>query len=926
MIILFIGWAELAQAQNTSLSGKVVDESGEPLAGVNIVVKDEIVGTITDIKGEFALSLKKSPPFTLVFSMVGFATQEMEISQAEVSGLDITLKEQAIMGQEVVVSASRVEESILESPVTIEKMDILAINNTPAANFYDGIADLKGVQMTTSSMTFKSVNTRGFATLANTRFVQLIDGMDNAAPGLNFPMGNIVGISDLDVESVELVPGAASALYGPNAFNGILLMTSKNPFEYQGLSVTAKGGVTDQNAAGTNGFGDFSLRYAKAFNNKFAFKVNFSYLTATDWYATDYSQLTGEDPGPDNTNYNGVNVYGDFIATTLDWDQLAGLPTGTLGRSKVARTGYEEVDLIDYNTYSFKSSASLNYRLNDHMELSYDYRYGLATSIYQGFSRYSLKNLTLQQHKIELRGDNFFLRAYTTIENAGDAYDSRFAAWNINRSWRPDITWFNDYANAYLGFVPGITGFDHRMARSWADNRDSQGNIIDPNRNARLLPGTPEFEAEKKKITELADLATGSKFIDKSKMYHVEGSYNLKNEINFMDVIVGGNFRQYRLQSSGTIFNDGGGPISINEYGGYVQVGKKVMNDRISLLGSIRYDKNENFDGQFSPRASVVFSLDSEKKHNLRGSFQTGFRNPDTQSQFIALDLGPAVLVGGTQKNLDMYNRAITTDAQGNPVNWNISGSTLYNNSYTLSSANDFSASNGTTPLVTANVGLVKPEQITSFEFGYKGVIANKLMLDINYYHNKYTDFQLNETVVVIPDGAGSVNDLTGVGALAAGNFFGYQLYTNVGEDVTSNGVGLGAEYAFPRGYRFGGSYNYADFSLNAKANPDLIPGFNTPQNRFNLHLGNRKAIGNFGFQVALRYSEKYFWSATFGQGDVPSFTTVDAQVSYALKSLRSIVKIGANNIGGNEFIQAYGAPQIGQTYYISLTFNQFMK
>ena len=73
-------------------------------------------------------------------------------------------------------------------------------------------------------MTFQSVNTRGFATFANTRFVQLVDGMDNSTPALNFPIGNLVGMNEVDVQSVELLPGAASALYGANAFNGILFM------------------------------------------------------------------------------------------------------------------------------------------------------------------------------------------------------------------------------------------------------------------------------------------------------------------------------------------------------------------------------------------------------------------------------------------------------------------------------------------------------------------------------------------------------------------------------------------------------------------------------------------------------------------------------------------------------------------------------
>ena len=261
----------------TNISGTVRDASGETLAGVNIQVKGLVIGTISDTRGNFDLSVNNTPPFTLVFSFMGYTTKEAEITDASTSGLEIVLEEQSILGQEIVVSASRVEENILKSPVTVEKVDLLAIQQTPAAEFYDALATVKGVQFTSSSLNFPQINTRGFATIANVRFVQMVDGIDTQAPLLNFPTGNIVGIGELDIESMELLPGTASALYGPNAFNGVLLMNSKSPFEFQGLSAQAKGGITTSDAQGESfPFYNFGLRYAKAFNNKFAFKVNFS--------------------------------------------------------------------------------------------------------------------------------------------------------------------------------------------------------------------------------------------------------------------------------------------------------------------------------------------------------------------------------------------------------------------------------------------------------------------------------------------------------------------------------------------------------------------------------------------------------------------------------------------------------------------------
>ena len=248
-------------SQSVSISGNVSDESGG-LIGVNILVKGKVLGTVSDRDGNFSLNVSESPA-TLVFSIVGYETQEVTIS-SNTSDLNITMSESVLLGSEVVVSASRVEQSILEAPVTIEKMDLLDIQNSATADFMDQLEHIKGVKVSRGSLNFAAVNTRGFATDANTRFVQLVDGMDTSAPLLNFPTGNLVGINPLDLESVEIIPGASSALYGPNAFNGTMLMTSKSPFEYQGLSAQVMQGYTRSHRDGNtnNGYSKYNLRNA----------------------------------------------------------------------------------------------------------------------------------------------------------------------------------------------------------------------------------------------------------------------------------------------------------------------------------------------------------------------------------------------------------------------------------------------------------------------------------------------------------------------------------------------------------------------------------------------------------------------------------------------------------------------------------------
>src|SRR5689334_10330935 len=284
-----------ARAQETKVSGTVLDaESNEPVVGASVIVKGKLTGTNTDSNGKFEFNTALKYPFTIVVSTVGFQKQEIEVtSEAAVS---VSLSSKAELINEVVFSASRVEENILESPVSIEKMDLKTIRETPSINFYEGLQNLKGLEMVTSGLTYKQVNTRGFNDTGNARFLQLVDGVDNQTPGLNFAVGNLFGSSDLDMESAELIPGAASALYGPVAFNGILMLRTKDPFLYQGLSAQLRVGVNHINEkyADPTGLYDYSIRYAKAFNNRFAIKINASYFKGLDWYATNYEDVNPE--------------------------------------------------------------------------------------------------------------------------------------------------------------------------------------------------------------------------------------------------------------------------------------------------------------------------------------------------------------------------------------------------------------------------------------------------------------------------------------------------------------------------------------------------------------------------------------------------------------------------------------------------------
>jgi len=307
----------------TTVKGKVVDQDGNPVPSANVLLLGKAEGTIADFDGNFTFSTNETPPFKLQITSIGYTDATVDVTSNN-QELNVVLNEASTILDEIVVSASRTPERIFESPVSVERFGLKEIKNTTAESFYGGLQNLKGVDINTNSLTFQSVNTRGFATFANNRFLQLVDGIDNSAPGLNFVLGNLVGISELEVQSVEILPGASSALYGAGAVNGVLSLQSKSPFDFQGISFYVKGGLTSQDAAGNNDYYDVGIRAAHAFSDKVAVKVNFSFLQGEDWHANSVLDLNNPGATRVDPGYDGLNVYGDEVAIPLNFDAAAG--------------------------------------------------------------------------------------------------------------------------------------------------------------------------------------------------------------------------------------------------------------------------------------------------------------------------------------------------------------------------------------------------------------------------------------------------------------------------------------------------------------------------------------------------------------------------------------------------------------------------
>ncbi len=944
--------ASSLQAQKITISGNVKNESNKPLSGANIVVKDKVIGTISNNSGDFYLEVKDNPPIQLSVSIIGYKTQEIEVTERLVILNIVMIENLTVLDEVLVRTPTRVEENIMQSPVSIERIGILDIKNIATDDYYKAIATMKGVDMMSSSIGFQILNTRGFASTANTRFVQLFDGMDTQSPSLNLPFGSINSTSSLDIESIELIPGAASALYGPNAFNGILLISSKSPFKYQGLCTYVQLGVN--HIGGDTDFGESSdpqplyevaVRYAKAFNNKFAFKIGLSRRQANDWSAHNYSDKNTHLQGNLSINpaYDGVNLYGDdgglnlgllrssqglinaiAVKTGLGTDIIAPY-VYALPAQNVNRTGYPEFRLIDYSSKSFKANVGLNYRVNDNIELSYLYNYGGGTSVFTSAQRYSVMDANNQIHRLEAKADNWKLMGYAIFENSGDSYIADFTGYAINNAYLNNSSWFGAYAGTFAGGLleanmssTGSPVYNPNVIDALLNDPDAVSALHVYSRNAadagRCEPGSVQFQNVFDSINALT-IPDGAKFNNHTRFYHTEGQYNFKNEVKIIEMIIGANWRQYDLRSDGTLYPDSKtNPIRINEYGGYIHLSKKFINEHLKLLFSGRYDKNENFKGQFSPRISGVYTFFGN--HNFRASFQTGFRNPTTQGQYIDLDVISTRIIGGLQEFHDEYK-----------INdW----------TYTIKSVNAFTESvtkgtpDPTLLLPYTSWAPIKPEHIQVFEVGYKGLFSNRLMIDAYYYFNIYDDFINQVRVRQAQDANGNptdpFTDQAALFSLLTGNAQNtFQIYQNNPETVKSQGAAFGLDYIFIKDYRIGFNYSWNKL-ITEGLSDDFLDEYNTPEHIVNISFGNRYLTENLGFKLAWRWQDAFTWNSPFIQnGKVPAFNTLDAQVSHRFSKFKTILKVGGSNILNKRYITFCGGPTLGAIFYISLSFDELM-
>ena len=928
IVLPFVFFAPSLQAQSVTVKGFVyADDEPNGLIGVNILVKGTVTGTTTDFDGTFEIQLEQANlPDTLRFSYTGYAEKDVIITQEELD-LQVKMEEGGLILDVVEVTGQRVSEKTKAAALTIESLDANAIKQTAANNAYEGLGALKGVDLTSASIGIKVVNTRGFNSTAPVRILQVIDGVDNASPSVNFALGNFLGASDLDLKGVELIVGASSAFYGPNAFNGVIKMNSQDPFYSEGLGVSLRAAEQNQK--------EVEFRWADSKENKdgfktMAYKLNFSYLSADDWEANNFASVDSSEIAARENHYAGydaVNRYGDEYNNLFDF-RAAGSPWGLPGLTVFYREGYKEVDLVDYSTENIKAGASISFRTKPELEeaspqLTFAGNFAEGSTIFQGATRFRLDGVKFYTARLEYaKRDQFFLRAYMTKDDVGKTYNPFVTALKLNDLQALPEGWVANYSSTWIsnfGFKANALGYprlEFRDGQPFFDDAAAAAFYQDPvvldslaswhqqtlailnQKNLsgirpRLQPGTPEFDAAVAEINSNLSNNTdfdigGSRLFTNSELYHVVGEYIFNP--SFVDkLVVGGSGRLYTPDTKGTIFDDFSNKITNSEFGFYAGFDKKFAQEKLTLSITGRVDKNQNFDWIGTPAASLVYK--PTERDYLRLSFSSAIRNPTLVDQYLNLDVGPATFIG----NINGVDSLIEVE-----------------------SLEEYADDLDLDKLVYFDVPAVQPEKVKTLELGYRSVLWSSLYLDASYYYNIYDQFI--GFLVGLDVAFNDLNLPTRVDA--------FRVTANSSNTVTTQGAAIGLNYYFGDYYQLSGNYTWS--KLISDVDDDIIPAFNTPEHKYNISLSGRDVplrLGNFyapnfGFNVNYKWVEGFiFEGSPQFTGFVPSFGLLDAQVNYNFKNINTTLKIGASNILNNEHFETVGGPLVGRIGYVKLTY-----
>ncbi|TAL70728.1 MAG: TonB-dependent receptor [Bacteroidetes bacterium] len=292
--IILLNTCIMANAQTSTISG-TVSEKGTftTLTGVRLQLIDQtdstkILGTWTDNKGEF--TVKNIPPgdYQLKFSMLGYKKLDygiLRVMESDNKVINIEMEDDAVKMGAVIVTASRKSEKALDAPASISIVDSKEISQNNSLTPIDNIRTVQGVDMVQKGLMQKDYSIRGLNNVFSGATLTFTDGRLANLSALKANVSYLFPIIEDDIDRIEVVLGPGSALWGPNASNGIVNIITKSPFASKGTTISLSGGEMS--------FMQGAIRNAGTFGDNFGYKITAQYTSAQDWNYIDSNEKRG---------------------------------------------------------------------------------------------------------------------------------------------------------------------------------------------------------------------------------------------------------------------------------------------------------------------------------------------------------------------------------------------------------------------------------------------------------------------------------------------------------------------------------------------------------------------------------------------------------------------------------------------------------
>ena len=927
LLLLFSVWPAAAQ-ETGSLTGRIAANDGMALFGASIVVGGDALnesrGTTSDSEGAFFVEGLPPGVYDVTASFLGYESltvASVAVRSGETTRLDIGLAATTLIGQQVVVSASRKQEKLLDAPASVSVVELDEIKDRPALTVSDYIQDLGGVDQAKVGVAQSATVVRGFNSTFTGSLLTMVDNRIARIASLRLNQGSFIPTTADDIQRIEVVRGPGSALYGPNSANGVMHIVTRSPFGSEGNSIAVYGGERSLRKA--------TFRHASSVDEKIGFKVSGEYSKARDWEYEDPAEVSPRD----NDN---ERLLGEIRIDLRPTDDLSIIGSAGYSRAKaIQMTGQGAAQVVDWSTRFFQARTQYKGWFGQIFHNRNDAGETRLLRTNQPIVDTSALTVMQLQH-------NLGLGARQQFTYGVDVLLTRPSTGGTTHGRNED----SDNLDEYGLYLQSETTLNDRVSLMLAGRVDEHSNIDDPVFSPRAaLVYKPSTESTLRftynrafstpsSLNFFLDLKAGSDPFGLGTNFAALG-LGPDQTIDLRTQGVASQFTFRRGDNGLPMYRSPFAPVAGLPADAYLP-----MNDPVStnLLWGVA-------------RGAVLAELTPQLQALATGAI--------TQL-LISLGIPEASagpLAAGQAAQLAAAFPGVIPSALPGLTN---SLGILDTGTGTF---NPFD------PASVQNIEKIRPSIMETFEAGYKGIVSNKLVLTADFYRNKIHDFisairivtpnvfldpgplgtalaagigqqlalpensQLADALNAIDDpaagvggnGNGSpVDELTGIFVSTAAMIpFGtvtpeeasdpnavMLTYRNFGS-VTYYGTDLGFSYYPSEVWNLSGSYSHISTNLFENVDGlDDIP-LNAPRHKLAMAIGFKPPGTPLTFGARMRYRGPFEMADGVYVGDVESHSIVDLNASYAFSNLT--LNVEASNLFNQEYQAFVGAPMIGR-------------